>query len=459
MPDTNVDPAADPAQYRANAQARIQNCVEQMGCQPILFVGSGLSRRYLATPSWAGLLDEMGKRCPLIENEFAYFQQKIINFPEIGSEFAKFYREWAWGKGRVQFPSDLFAANVPADTYIKFCVSEFISNSTSEKIKTFLNGQFKNEIDALREIKPHALVTTNYDTMLEKIFSEYTPVVGQKILTGSALSVGEIFKIHGCISEHNSLVLTKEDYDFFTKRKKYLSAKLLTFFSEHPLIFIGYSATDKNIRDILSDIDEALPQMGGLIPNVFFVEWAPAGSGASFPETEKLIAVDEGRSVRVHCIQTDKFDWVFKTLGTNKSAPSVSARVLRTILARSYELVRSDIPRKMVEADFQFLEHAIANSGDFSKLFGITTIQEPSALSVTYPYTLSQVAARLKKKATWHYAHQLLEIIKRDKRFDIKSSDNKYHRTEKYGKGLFHKYSDAAINILAAVDAGRPYEL
>src|SRR6266436_6416950 len=52
--------------YRAEITADIESCVSQMGCQPILFVGSGLSKRYFAGPSWDELLATLAKECPLI---------------------------------------------------------------------------------------------------------------------------------------------------------------------------------------------------------------------------------------------------------------------------------------------------------------------------------------------------------------------------------------------------------
>src|SRR5690606_9804969 len=103
----------------------------------------------------------------------------------------------------------------------------------------------------------------------------------------------------------------KSDYDAFSKKKKFLSAKLLTFFNEHPLIFVGYSATDPNIRSILSDIDEALPEKGGVIPNVYILEWNPGLGPDSSPPRDKVISTDEDRSIRVKLIESNDFTWVF----------------------------------------------------------------------------------------------------------------------------------------------------
>ena len=58
----------------------------------------------------------------------------------------------------------------------------------------------QEEIELLKMIHPHSVITTNYDQFLEKVFPDYEVVVGQKILRSNNASIGEIFKIHGCSS-------------------------------------------------------------------------------------------------------------------------------------------------------------------------------------------------------------------------------------------------------------------
>ena len=57
----------------------------------------------------------------------------------------------------------------------------------------------------------------------------------------------------------------------------YLAAKLITIFIEHPIVFIGYSINDSNIKEILSSIVKCLNQekIKKLQNNLFFVEWNP----------------------------------------------------------------------------------------------------------------------------------------------------------------------------------------
>ncbi|MCV3265123.1 SIR2 family protein (plasmid) [Vibrio harveyi] len=142
----------------------------------------------------------------------------------------------------------MFEPEVTKDSYIKYEVASYI-NGLADKFDVKANA-YRDEIESLRKVKPHSIITTNYDDALEKIFPDYHKVVGQEIVRANYTSYGEILKMHGCSSQYETIVLTAEDYTDFNKRKKYLSAKLLTYFAEHPLFFFGYSATDTNIKGI-----------------------------------------------------------------------------------------------------------------------------------------------------------------------------------------------------------------
>ena len=453
------DPDSKPtrlSQYRADVRADVANTIEGTACQPILFVGSGLSRRYFSGPSWDELLSRLADMCPLIDKEYTYYQQIMKSPLAIGQHFAEKFQEWAWGEGRERFPPELFVAGTHPSTYIKHCISELLRELTPPDLEHI--AVHASELAALMAIKPHAVITTNYDMFLEIVFSDYQPIIGQQIIRSANVSIGEIFKIHGCISNASSLVLTQADYDEFMRKKKYLSAKLLTYFSEHPLLFVGYGAGDPNIRAILSDIDENLPEQGGVIPNVYILEWRPDIQETEYPARERLIAVEESKSVRIKAIEATDFGWVFDAFGSEQPTGGVSVKTLRTLLSRSYELVRTDIPRKMVEANFGMLEGAMDDQGTFAKLFGITTIDQPSALAAGYPYTLTQVSKRLRLNS-WPHAQKLIDRVRASKGFDLKASDNRYHCSVKYSSTPIHKYSDAAVMLLGKVLAGEDYEV
>ena len=119
-------------------------------------------------------------------------------------------------------------------------------------------------IEELKELKklsnkPLIVITTNYDQFLEGIFSNYKVIRGQKLLTNEHFAT--IFKIHGCITEPKSIILTEQDYINMKSAKKVLNARLITFFAEHPVFFLGYSLDDNNIQDFMNCVYESFSEV------------------------------------------------------------------------------------------------------------------------------------------------------------------------------------------------------
>lgn len=446
-------------EYQERIRDDIATCMDTMGVQPILFVGSGLSRRYFLAPSWEGLLEKLVDDCPLIDKDYAYYKQKYHSPIDIGSAFADIYREWAWGDGKACFPPELFEPSQPAEIYIKYTVAKYFEDLLVSSDAESTEEAHKEELELFQKVRPHAIITTNYDRFLEKLFPEYGTVIGQQILNASYAQIGEILKIHGCSSQPESLVFARNDYENFHAKKKYLSAKLLTYFAEHPLFFFGYSAEDPNIRAILADIDEILSPKGQLIPNIYLVEWnSKSHQGTSF-SSEKLIAIDAEHSVRVKSIISDSFQWIFDALGSNDALPSVSPKILRALLARTYSLVRHDIPKRTVEVDYDTLEHAVSSEQELAKLYGITTLDDPSAVNAMYPFSLTHVGQKL-GYSSWHQANQLINQIISQNGVNIKAADNRYHIAILAGNTMqAHKYSQAAVELLRKVRDGEEYKV
>ena len=70
--------------------------------------------------------------------------------------------------------------------------------------------------------------------LLESIFPDYKTYIGQdELILENPQWIAEIYKIHGCASKPQSLVLTSSDYKTFNKKSKYLASKLTTMFIQH----------------------------------------------------------------------------------------------------------------------------------------------------------------------------------------------------------------------------------
>lgn len=437
--------------YKEQVSTDVAAQIRELRCQPVLFFGSGMSRRYFNAPNWDELLKALASDCPLIDKDFAYYAQSCSSAPQIGSMFADKYKDWAWGSGRNQFPDHLFDSSISPDAFLKHSAAALFKEKCPTSLAD-INSDFSSEIAALQAIKPHAILTTNYDTLLELFFPDHAVVVGQSALKGMPFAVGEIFKFHGCVDHIDQVVLTSEDYDTFIKKKTLITARLLSLFNEHPMLIVGYGASDPNVQAILAVIDEALGVPGSLIENIYFVEYDAEVEGKTSLPTEKLIQISDNRSVRVKLIVASDFEWVFKAFKSAENLQSIPQSIMRAILARSYELVRTDIPRTKLDVDFEFLERKLKNSEDFATIFGITTVSDASALAAKFPYSITDLGQKLGGKY-WHIAKKQMEIIKRDTGVDITKTDNKFHNLQKFNKSKFHSFSDDAFDLLTKVQA------
>lgn len=446
-------------EYIEDRKTDVLERVEELKCQPILFVGTGLSIRYFDGPSWESLLETAAEDCPEVPHSIDYYLQRGDTYPEIGTTLSEYYYDWAWGDGKDEFPDELRSREYPSDIYLKYKISKYFQELTPESIDEIKDDNLREEIKLLQQIQPHAIITTNYDPFLEVLFPDYQPVIGEEILRSDYQSIGEILKIHGCISEPESLILTNDDYNEWTETKKYLSAKLLTYFAEHPVLIAGYSVGDKNVRRLLSDIDEILSPEDGLIDNIYFLDWEPDISGVDTFEREKRIPTIDGNSMRVNYIQSQRFDWVFNAFGQGGNIEGVNLKLLRTVMANTYDIIKTKAPREEIEINYESLERA-ANSGEsFGTLFGVSTLDNPMDFNILYRYRLSDVANELGWD-TWHNANQLINEIEEERGINIKESDNQYHMDIAFNRQEpNHRYSDAAVELLRKVRDGEEYEL
>lgn len=209
----------------------------------------------------------------------------------------------------------------------------------------------------------------------------------------------------------------------------------------------------------MRDIDEILAAPGSLVPNIFYVIYDEHINEHSSPASDILLNLGEGSSMRVNALYAKDYSWIYTAFAANSSLENVNPKLLRSLMARTYDLVRHDIPRMNLQVDFATLEQAVASNENLPKLLGITGLSNASMFNATYPYTLTDVAKKLGHK-TWHMADQLNSKIIEEKNINVKSSDNQYHIKIKSGdKSELNKYSEAFIELLQKVQNGQSYDV
>lgn len=339
---------------------------------PFLFVGSGFSRRYLGLEDWHGLLR---KYATFSEKPYEYYLSSTESgaAEQVASLLANdFHSHWFESEQYKENRERNIAQVVDRSSPLKIEIASYL------KDKVYSEGTiYDAEILQLKEVSKNGsidgIITTNWDTLLEQLFAEsgFKKYIGQKeLLFSNPQEIAEIYKIHGCSTEPNSLVLTSEDYKHFNDRNPYLAAKLLTIFIEHPVLFIGYSISDKNIQSILGSITACLTNenIGKLRDRLIFLERAKDGEEDSFYDAPMLINTT---NLPITRIRANDFEPVYKALAQYKR--KYPAKVMRKMKNQIYELILNNDPRGQLHAIIDLERDDIdLNSVEFVVGVGIT---------------------------------------------------------------------------------------
>lgn len=319
---------------------------------PYLFVGTGLSKRYSNAPDWDQLLYQIWSSMNGDNiHEFKRLKQGIEyslrnTIPNIPDEDKKYYinpllsNELQDQFNSLFYNNDTFYKKVfSAEDYekvldnnldpYKYYVATLINSISLDTTKP----EYK-ELELLIENqnKVAGIITTNYDQLLEKIFTDFNVIIGQdNMLISNPSDIFNIFKIHGCVTSPDTIVFTNEDYEYFDNKLKYLSAKLLTLFVEHPIIFIGYGMGDVNIRNLFREIALCLTpqQLEKTKNNFIFI--SPAFDGNEQVNMKELMF--ENKKIYMTEFVVQNYSNVYQSLSTiQNSIPIKLARKLQDMV-------------------------------------------------------------------------------------------------------------------------------
>ena len=313
---------------------KLRDLIQKFNTTPFLFIGSGLTIRYYNLPNWANLLKIFASR--ISDNKYIYnnYVNKAQNKNDL-SEIAglieadfndKWFAEESFRRANENYLK-FIAENAPP---LKVEIASYIDNNS------ILIPQYKSEIEKFEKLTEKSIsgiITTNYDCFLEKHTDNYARYIGQEELIASHIQgIAEIYKIHGCITKPDSIVINKSDYDNFKAKSAYLAAKLMTIFLEYPIIFIGYSITDGDIREILKSIVDCLTDknISKLANRFVFIEYSETNENIEISPYLKEVG---GRNIPMTKVTLKNFGILYDLLLEKK--PSIPVKILRLL---KYEL-------------------------------------------------------------------------------------------------------------------------
>lgn len=348
---------------------------------PILFIGSGLSKRYLYKyPNWDELLSlsyqkisndpfQLQKhREQLTRQGLSPFEVNTHLATIIENEFNTAFFDRKIKLDRVKNPSWVKRGISP----YKMFLSRYFKNMT-----LYSSPKVNIEISKLRSLKNKvsAVITTNYDSFLEEeIFStDFKVFVHQnELFSSDSYNIAEIYKIHGCVSDANSIIITEADYEHFSESRKLIIAKMLTLFAESPIIFLGYSFTDENIQSIICEFLSCLTAKELYHIDEHFVFISYKKHETSLNEVKRSIITQTGTEIPITEIQTDNFAQVYDIL--NKITPGISPIRIR----ETRKLVKTIVDQSV---STQNAESVIVGIDD---LANVDLASKPLAIAIGY---------------------------------------------------------------------------
>jgi len=325
----------------SDIQEDLEERLNQFEALPFLFVGSGLSKRYIDLEDWESLL---AKFSDILRSPFSFYRSSAGgNLALVGKLIAQDYHKYWYKHSDEETISNCETDIIDSSSPLKIDISRYLLEK-SAGIKQ--DGGVIEELELLRKANFEGIITTNWDILLEKLFPDFHVYVGQEeLLNSTPQMIGEIYKIHGSCTSPNSLVLTSDDYEKYSEKNPYLIAKLLTIFIEHPIIFLGYSFRDETIQGIIDNIISCLSKenIKRMEKQFIFVEWDEKGKGDQIYNDYSTF---KGKTIPITVIRTNDFSAVFRALGSLER--KIPTRVLRQIKEQLYEIVVKNDPKDRI---------------------------------------------------------------------------------------------------------------
>jgi isopentenyldiphosphate isomerase len=194
------------------------------------FIGAGISMESGA-PSWSCLLEQLiesledGPLAQEIRNRYRSGEISSVDVPELHALL----------KGT------------------SFGLLDFLVSRFTQPFQTNIYH------DLVRQFPFGTIVTTNYDCLIERSIEEInrpqnTIWKDSQLRFYNEARAVQILKIHGTITDPESCVLSKSDYDSYAQQRPLLYGFLETLFSIKAVLFLGFSLKDPNVGSLLDKL-------------------------------------------------------------------------------------------------------------------------------------------------------------------------------------------------------------
>ena len=428
--------------YNNNKTEELTSCkpLNKLLCSrrlPVLFIGSGISKRYLLDfPSWNQLLNILRDKIGISKTSYVAKIQTIKNSnPQIsqGKLYQKIasYLEYTFLKKIEDDKIDL--NKIFTVDEILNCINnqiDFFKMLVAKTVKDYkINPDMQYELEYFSKIceKVSMIFTTNYDNFLQnevcKNFKVYDSQ--DKYYFRNSNGYGELYKIHGSIENPNQIIICEQDYNYFNQSLKLVSSKLINSLLDYPIIFLGYSLEDENIKNIMADFvnsfdDNILQELKNYMIMIIYEK----GQHELVASDKQFTDNVSNKSITLTTIKTDNFMDIYKII--NKLTPVATAYELR-----KYKIMISELINKCAKGEKTIYVQDLDGSASDSKAMYIGTKNEIQNFKKSYSsFTNEELFIKLINKDKLNY-----NMIAKDWYEDKKISTSQYRLTFGVFKG------------------------
>jgi hypothetical protein len=297
----------------------IDGFVSEYKNHPVLFIGTGLSLRYLNNSfTWDGLLSKISFE--LSGDEEFYLDIKaecqvngLFKYDLIAEKLeSEFNRKLSEDRhGKFSSVNDVFYENMKEGKRLsRFKI--YICNLLSE---LDYRVEMYDELNEFRKTRKNigSVITTNYDLLIEDTF-KFNSLVGNNILLSNPY--GSVYKIHGCVENASKIIISEQDYKEFDSKYDLIRAQLLSLFIHNPIIFLGYNVGDDNIKSLLktifSYVEPNSAEAMKIKNNFLLVEYSAGVSSTEISMHD--IEIEGFSTIGINKISTDNFTSIYQAI-------------------------------------------------------------------------------------------------------------------------------------------------
>ncbi|EJU16098.1 SIR2-like domain protein [Porphyromonas sp. oral taxon 279 str. F0450] len=307
----------------------ISEFVSKFQTHPVLFLGAGISKRYCERAySWDDLLETIALELSGDDRLYLEFKNHAKELSEgcIFPKLASLLSTEIDNKLKVRVGPGSMLSDLEKNINAEFFAAVRLDQKASRLkiwVKILLSplevrAEKEDEITLFQEACKNvaSIVTTNYDTFIEEKL-KFSPLIGNDILLSNPYQ--SVYKIHGCLTNPSSIILTDEDYKQFDNRYELIQAQLISLFIHNPIIFMGYGIQDENIQKLLSRIFSYVTpesELGKRVADNFLCVQFEEGSENTEVVREVFHIQQAGAQIDIslNVLKTDDFASLYKAL-------------------------------------------------------------------------------------------------------------------------------------------------